>query len=328
MKRKYTPALLFIILFLFSGNVFSQVWPGPHPLLSSRFKVNAEGQIASQVDTFESKWGYEKAEAEFGIPLYHGKDWLTSTGNTPLIGVTLQGAGSILHPEGGFIDDSKQLIRLRLGSNFIYSRGLRNLYFLNAQGIVARELDLFSLSGVYINGSAFWRHRQNDQFGWTLGVLYTSMLGKNKLLPLAGINWRPQKENLVSILFPAYIKYTHFFGRSTSLSVTLKPNGGFYKLNTSVNDTSKVNQVLFSHRNIFLSATVLVKLSYQLSIEPEVGWASGTRLSIDGTVYNTSPSLFARIALRYKFGQRANVAPILDFDPADFTTSDPEIPEN
>ena len=313
---------------IIAQGAFAQLWPGPHPLFSPNYKLSVDGNISSQVDTLEKKFGYEKAEGSFSIPLYTGKDWLTSTGNTPLIGVTLQGKASVLQPEGGFLEKDMRLFRGRLGGNLIYSSGLRNLYMLNVQGIIARELKSFNFSGIYINGSAFWRYRKNDQFGWTLGLLYTSSFGKNRILPLAGFNYRPTKEDLISVLLPSFIQYTHFLSNAKSVSVAIKPNGGFYTLNFPVNDSVILKDIIFRHRNILISGTFHFKLSYQLTIEPEAGWQSNTRLFIDENKYTATSSLFAKIMIRYKFGQRANVAPILDFDPTDFTTSDPEIPEN
>ena len=327
-KINYLSILLPLIMIFYCHSIDAQVWPGPHPLLSSSYKLSAEGHIASQVDTLETKFGYAKIEGRFCFPVYHGKDWLTATGNTPLIGITIQGAASLLQPQGDFLIDDTRLLRARLGGNFIYSKGLRNLYMVNGQGILAHELKTISFSGIYINGSALWRHRQNDQFAWTLGLTYTSVYERNRLFPLAGISYHPSKENLITFLLPVYIQYKHFFNRSTSLSATIRPNGGFYNINYKVNDSTTIKNLVFRHRNMTLSATVLYKISYQLSIDPEVGIESGTRLFLNEHKYLTTSSLFARITLRYKFGQRANVAPILDFDPADFTTAEPEIPEN
>ena len=306
--------------------VTAQVWPGPHPLLSSHINMNVEGHIASQVDTSEVKFGYEKAEIEFGLPLYKGKDWLTSTGNTPLIGITIQGAGAILQPEGGFLNSNK-LLRARIGSNFIYSKGLRNLFMVNLQGVLAHELKEVSLDGIYINGSAFWRHRQNDQFDWTAGITYTSVYGYNKLLPVIGLNYRPTKEDLISVLLPITIQYTHFFSNATSVSATLKPNGGFYTITYPENDSLAIYNTVFRHRNMLLSIIANHKFSYQFSIQPELGIESNTKLFINDSKFQAASSVFARITFRYKLGRRVNVAPILDFDPADFTTADPETPE-
>ena len=328
MKIKNLTLLFFSFFLSPMRETSAQVWPGPHPLLSSRIKANIESHIASQVDTLATKFGYEKAELEFGIPLYRGKDWLTATGNTPLIGITLQGAGAIMKPEGGFLDSDK-LLRARLGSNFIYAKGTRNLFMANIQGIVADELNSFSLDGLYINGSAFWRHRQNDQFGWTLGLTYTSVYAYNKLLPVIGFSYRPTKEDLISILLPITIQYTHFFNRATALSATIKPNGGFYNMNNEDNDTILMlyKNSTFRHRNFLFSINLNHKFSYQFSIQPEIGLENNTELFVDDFKFQASSSVYVRIAFRYKFGRRANIAPILDFDPADFTTADPEIPE-
>ncbi len=307
---------------------FSQLWPGPHPLLSPWIKVCAEDKVASQVDTLEDKFGFYRGELSFSAPLYKGKDWLTATGNTPLIGVTLQGAASYMQPTGDFLPNSMQLFRARLGGNFIYSKGLRNLFMVNAQGVNAGELKSFSLKGTYVNGSAFWRHRSNDQFSWTLGLAYTSAYGKNRVLPLLGLSWRPLKEDLLTVMLPAYIQYTHFFSRRIAAGVSFRPFGGMYTIDYPVNDSVVLNDVKFRHREFQLAIKLKIKLSYQLSVEPDLGFSGRTRLTIAEKDFKTSPSAFVRLMIRYKFGRRANVAPILDFDPADFINSDPEIPEN
>ena len=123
MKLKQFTFFLIILVIFKMHPVSAQLWPGPHPLFSPNYKLSIDGNIASQVDTFERKFGYEKVEAGFSIPLFTGKDWLTATGNTPLIGITLQGKGSVLQPEGGFLNSDQRLARVRLGSNFIYSSG-------------------------------------------------------------------------------------------------------------------------------------------------------------------------------------------------------------
>ena len=323
MNFKKFITLHFLLSLLQVSIVSAQVWPGPHPLLSSHIKMNVESHIASQVDTLEDKFGYEKAEIQFGFPLYKGKDWLTSNGNTPLIGVTLQGAAAIIQPVGGFLSSDK-LLRARLGSNFIYSKGLRNLYMVSLQGILAHELNEISLNGLYMNGSAFWRHRQNDEFDWTVGVAYTSVYAYNKLLPIIGLQYRPTKEDLISILLPITIQYTHFFSNATSISATIKPNGGFYNVHYPEND---INDATFRHKNMLIAVILNHKLSYQFSIQPELGIQTNTKLFVNDFSTQSATSVFARIAFRYKFGRRVNVAPILDFDPADFTTADSETPE-
>jgi hypothetical protein len=327
MVKVNIKALITLFSFIYMA-ASGQVWPGPHPLLSPWIKINAEDRIASQVDTFENKFGYYRGEGTINIPVYRGKDWLTATGNTPLIGVTLQAAASLMQPQGDFLPDTLQLLRARGGVNFIYSKGLRNLFTLNVQGVAAHEVESFSLGGAYINGSAFWRHRFNDQFSTTLGLAYTSVFARNRLLPLAGITWRPLKEDLFIILFPAYLQYTHFFGRSTALSVSARPFGGIYTMDFPVNDSIRLEDVTFRHREFQVALKLRVKISYQLSVEPEGGFSGPVHLEIADQEYKTSSSAFIRMMIRYKFGQRANVAPILDFDPADFINADPEIPEN
>jgi hypothetical protein len=325
---KYRIILLSLLISCKLIPAFSQVWPGPHPLLSPWIKLCAEDKVASQVDTLEDKFGFYRGEASFSIPLYRGKDWLTATGNTPLLGVTLQGAASYLQPAGNFLPDSLQLLRLRLGGNFIYSKGLRNLFMFNMQGVNAGEASSISLKGTYINGSAFWRHRNNDQFSYTLGLAYSSVFGKNHLLPLLGVSWRPLKEDLITIMLPAYIQYTHFFSRRFAAGVSLRPFGGMYTIGYPVNDSTVVENVKFRHHEFQLAVKLKLKLSYQLSVEPDLGFSSRTQLMLNDAKFKTSPSVLARVMIRYKFGKRANVAPILDFDPADFINADPEIPEN
>ena len=327
-KLKYIRLWLIVVFTFCLQVIYAQVWPGPHPLLSSSVRLNLEEHIPGQVDTFETKFGYAKTEVVYSLPIYRGKDWLTATGNTPLIGFTIQSAASLLQPQGGFLSNDNRLLRARLGGNFIYSRGLRNLYMANAQGVLSNDIKSISFSGIYINGTALWRHRQNDQFGWTLGLTYSSVYGNNKLLPIVGISFHPTKEDLITFLLPFNIQYKHSFNRSMALSITLRPNGGFYNLNYKVNDSTTIKNIIFRHHSKTLSASILYKLSYQFSIDPEVGLESKTRLSLNENKYHSTSTLFARITLRYKFGQRAHVAPILDFDPTDFTTAEPEIPEN
>ncbi len=324
---KYSVIICLLYIFISEQNVTAQVWPGPHPLLSSWIKISAEDRVASQVDTLENKFGYYRGEGSFSIPLYRGKDWLTTTGNTPLIGVTLQGAASYIKPSGDFLPDNLELLRLRLGGSFVYSKGLRNLYMLNVQGITAHDYASFSLAGTYLNGSIFWRHRSNDQFSYTLGALYTSVFGRNRILPLAGISWRPLKEDLFTLMFPAYIQYTHFVNQRFAAGVSLRPFGGFYTIDYPVNDSTTINNVRFRHREIQLAIKLKLKISYQLSVEPDFGLSGRSLLTLDNAEYKPSSSIFARVMIRYKFGKRTNVAPILDFDPADFINADPEVPE-
>jgi hypothetical protein len=246
-----------------------------------------------------------------------------------LIGVTVQGAASYLQPTGDFIPDSLEMLRLRLGGSFIYSKGLRNLYMLSAQAVNARSYDsFFLLSGTYVNGSLFWRHRNNDQFSYTLGVMYSSMFGRNRFLPLIGISWRPLKEDLLTVMLPAYIQYMHLFSRRFYAGVALRPFGGIYNMDLPVNDSTVIKNIKFHHREWQLALKLKLKISYQLSFEPEFGISGKTRVQIDDSKHDVSSSVFAKVMLRYKFGRRAHVAPILDFDPADFINADPEIPEN
>jgi hypothetical protein len=327
MNLKYSILLAALYSFIYI-NSGAQVWPGPHPLLSSWYKINAGYHAPSQVDTFENKFGYYRGEGAFNIPLYRGKDWLTATGNTPLIGVTLQGAASYMQPQGDFLNNDMQLLRFRLGGNFIYSKGLRNLFMVNVQGVDAHSSRDFNFSDIYINGSGFWRHRKNDQLSYTLGLCYSSMFGDNRLLPLLGVSYRPLKEDLITLMFPAYFQYTHFFSKRTAAGFAVRPFSGLYNISYLINDTALISDQKFTHREWQIAARLKVKISYQLSIEPEAGYASGVKLSIAENDFKSSASLYAAVMIRYKFGERAHVAPILDFDPADFVNADPEVPEN
>ena len=312
--------IIFILLidFLAARNSFCQFVPGPHPLLSPSINASLMYRGQSEIKDTALRYGFEEAELGFKFPLYTGKDWLSSDGSKPLFAVLFNSQESLKQTTGDFFFKNKQLLRANAGITALLAVGLRNLYLASFQTGWVEDISAIDYSRLRYSGNALWRHRSNDDFNYTLGLSYSYVYGKNYFLPIIGLGYHFTKEEVINIVLPFNIFYTHKFNRQLHLSFFLKPNGGVFYLQLPVNDTITIPDVLFRQRSLMLGVSLAYRTYSNVIFIPEIGVTSRTRLGLDDYKTIAEPSVYFKLGLRYRFGKRATAAPILNFDPGSF----------
>lgn len=310
--------LLLLCSMLLQLSASAQSYPGPQPLLSPSINASILHHVATQVGDSTVKYGFDEASFGFKFPIYTGKDWLDASKGKPLFAVLFNADGMVKQTSGDLFFKNKQLLRVGAGATALLAFGLRNLYFVNVKTLLMEDLETIHPSRLRYSGNAFWRHRSNDQFNYTLGISYSYVYGRSVVLPVLGFGYHFTKEDVVNVVLPFNIHYTHLFDRRFSLSVFLKPNGGSYYIQQQLNDSVKIADVLFRQRNTQVGISLNYKSYSHFVLIPEIGIAGKTHLSFDGVKTTTQPSVYIKLGIRYRFGRRATAAPILNFDPGDF----------
>lgn len=318
MRHTYFQLLLISVLMLLCSKATAQSYPGPQPLLSPSVNAGVLHRVATQVGDSTVKYGFDEASFGFKFPLYTGKDWLSADGNKPFFAVLFNTQGAVKQTSGDFFFKNKQLLRANAGASALLAVGLRNLYMASFQTGLTEDLEAINTSRLRYSGNAFWRHRSNDQFNYTLGLSYSYVYGRNFFLPILGVGYHFTKEDLVNVVLPFNIHYTHTFSRRLALSVFVKPEGGSYYVNYPVNDSLKIVDVLFRQRSFQLGTSLRYSAYSHVILIPEIGIAGKTRISLDDFKTTAQPALYFKLSFRYRFGERATAAPILNFDPGTF----------
>ena len=179
--RKY---FLFLLCFGYTLMTNAQTYPGPQPLLSPSINGSIMHQVATQVGDSTVKFGFDEASFGFKFPLYTGKDWISADGNKPFFAVLFNSQGSVKQTSGDFFFKNKQLLHADAGASALLAVGLRNLYMVSFKTGLREDLDAINLTRLRFSGNAFWRHRSNDQFNYTLGLSYSYIYGRNIFLPI------------------------------------------------------------------------------------------------------------------------------------------------
>ncbi len=317
---RYTCFQLIMIccLQLFNFKVTAQSYPGPQPLLSPSINASVLHRIATQVGDSTVKYGFDEASFGFKIPLYTGKDWLSADGNKPFFAVLFNSQGAVKQTSGDFFFNKKQLLRANAGASALLAVGLRNLYMATVQTGLTEDVDAINVTRLRYSGNIFWRHRNNDQFNYTLGLSYSYVYGRNYFLPVIGIGYHFTKEDFVNVVLPFNIHYTHTFSRRLALSVFVKPEGGSYFINYPWNDSINIADVLFKQRSFQIGSSLRYSSYSHVILIPEIGVTGKTRLALDDFKTTAQPALYFKLTFRYRFGKRATAAPILNFDPGTF----------
>lgn len=313
-----TITLLICYLLFKPMQIAAQSFPGPQPLLSPSIHAGILHHVATQVGDSTVKYGFDEASFGFKFPLYTGKDWLDATNGKPFFAVLFNSQGSVKQTSGDFFFKNKQLLRADAGAAALLAVGLRNLYLVSFKTLLMEVIAAIQPTRLRYSGNAFWRHRKNDQFNFTLGLSYSYVYGRNIFLPILGIGYHFTKEDVVNVVLPFNIHYTHLFDRRFSLSVFLKPNGGAYYLQHQLNDSVMITDVLFRQRNFQIGTSLTYKSFTHIVLIPEIGIAGKTHLTLDDYTSTTQPSVYVKLGIRYRFGKRATAAPILNFDPGNF----------
>lgn len=313
----FIPRAIISLAIAFSIDAIGQSYPGPQPLLSPSIYSSIVHHVATQVNDSSVKYGFN--EASFGIkfPLYIGKDWLSAGGNIPFCAVLFNAQSAVKQTNGKFFYNTKQLLKSQVGVTALRASGLKNLYMISFQTRIMEDLDDIRLTRLKFSGNAFWRHRNNDQFNYTLGLSYSHVYGRNIFLPIIGLGYHFTKEDVVNLVLPFNVYYTHNFGRRVSVSAFIKPQGGSCYLQYDMSDSIKIADVLFRERSFQGGVSVRYSTYRQLILIPEIGITSKTRLALNNYKTSSQPSVYAKLSVRYRFGKRATAAPILNFDPGD-----------
>ncbi len=288
----------------------------PHPLLSPMWQADIEYLEPSQVTDTSMENGYSAASFTFRIPVYTGKDWLSADGGKPFYAIFTQGriSGSISQLD--FLEPDRMLTLGRAGVTGLMAKGLRNLFMLNLNASLPSESFSFKPSYITAGGALVWRKLYHNNNWWhTVGVVYSTISGRNLPLPLLGAGVKLNNENQLQFTFPFNLSYTHIFSRKFSLIGRIQTLGGFHYL--KADSIYREEPLVYRFRYPRLGIVGRIYTYRHVVITPEVAIAGRGRLELDEYKAKQNPSLFFRLSVQVRFGKRPASAPILNFDPGD-----------
>jgi hypothetical protein len=308
--------ILFLFLLQQGSSAFAQGGYRPHPLLSPMWQAELEYMEPSQVKDTSMEHGFSGGTFTFRMPVYTGKDWLSADGGKPFFAVLAQASASARQTQIDYLEPDRWLTMGRLGVTGLMAKGLRHLILANISVMLPSESFQFNPGFLRPNATLIWRKLYHDNKLWhTVGIAYTPILGKEVPLPILGLGLKLGNDDQVQFTFPYNAAYTHLFSRKLSLSARAQMMGGNYFLQPD----SIYTEDPLRHRFLIPRLGIVARYytSRHVVITPEIALTGTGRLRLADDVSRLSSTLFFRISLQVRFGERPAAAPILNFDPGD-----------
>lgn len=308
--------IYFLFLLFRASKLYGQGGYRPHPFLSPMWQADVEYMEPSQVKDTTMENGFSGAAFTFRMPLYTGKDWLSADGGKPFFAVIAQGSAAARISQLDFLEPDRYLTLGRFGLSGLMAKGLRNLFMLNLSVSLPSESFSFDPGYLRYGGAFVWRKLYHNNKWWhTLGVTYSPIRGQDLPLPVIGFGVKMGNDDQVQCTFPFNLSYSHLFSKKFSLSARLQNMGGYnYLKPDSIYEESPL---LYRFR---IPRVGLVGRWYtyrHVVITPEIALTGKGRIAIDDYKTRQSVSLYFRLSVQVRFGNRPAAAPILNFDPGD-----------
>jgi hypothetical protein len=280
------------------------------------WQADAEYMIPSQVGDSSVQNGFTGLAFTFRSPLYTGKDWLSADGGKPFFAVLAQGSAHYRQSQVDYIEPDRALTQMRVGITGLMAKGLRHLIMANGSLSLPTASFGFRARSLRLHGSLIWRKLYHNNRLWhTLGITYTPITGKDRLLPVAGIGYTLGNEDQVQLTFPFNASYTHVFSKQFSLILRAQNMGGYHVMTADSNHREDPLRYRFN-----FPRTGVVGRWYGVRhtvITAEAGMTTGGRVCLDGISATQSPAPYFKLSLQVRFGDRPAAAPIMNFDPGD-----------
>lgn len=134
-----------------------------------------------------------------------------------------------------------------------------------------------------------YKKQVNKQFAWQLGGIYFTNFSQYALLPIAGINYRFNHNNSISLLLPFRLTYSHKLSHKNQLQAGLLFNG--FATPTPLTDT------LLRNRQLLLS------FGYSSRATTKIRWFVTASVAARGQVTLTATESFKQTLPRNLFLQ-------------------------
>ncbi|MBL7923276.1 MAG: hypothetical protein JNL88_03670 [Bacteroidia bacterium] len=280
------------------------------------WQADVEYLEPSQVRDTTMENGFTGASFTYRMPLYTGKDWLSADGGKPFFAVLAQASASVRQSQLDFLEPDRLLSLGRIGFTGLMAKGLRNLFMLNIAASLPSESFRFKATHLRPQGSLVWRKLyHNNTFWHTLGILYSPITGRDLPLPILGFGLKLGNDDQLQFTFPFNFSYTHVFSKKFSLIGRVQNMGGYHYL--KADSVYREEPLVYRFRYPRLGILARYYTSRHVVITPEIALTGRGRLVLDDYKTYQTNSLFFRISLQVRFGNRPAAAPIMNFDPGD-----------
>ena len=316
INLKITGFCLLIIQTFISSSIHAQGYYRPHPFLSPMWQIDGEYLPASQIKNSTVSNGFTGANFAMRVPIWKKKDWLDASGGKPFIAVLSHFGVSGRQTQINFFDPNQNLTVSKFGVSGVMAKGLRNLYLM--QGFVSMPTSDFSiqLNHVRFHATGLWRHLYHNNRWWhTLGLTYSPIFGKDRILPIVGAGVQLSNENQLQFTFPFNVTYTHLFTKKLSVSLRANNFGGynFFKSDSLNNNDWSIYRFNYKRGSVMLRYYTDRFVVFTM----EGGVTTTANLQINDTKFNQVPSIYLKVGFQIRFGARPPAAPILNFDPGE-----------
>ena len=316
IRNKIFINLLITVGIFFSCKSFGQGYYRPHPFLSPMWQIEGEYLPATQIGDTTLSNGFTGANFATRIPIWKKKDWLDANGGKPFIAILSHFGASYRRTTIDFFEPNQNFTNTKFGLTALMAKGLRNLYL--AQGFASMPTCDFKFQPTHlrIHGTALWRHLYHNNRWWhTLGITYSPIMGKDKLLPIIGAGVQLSNENQLQFTFPFNLSYTHLVTKKLSVNLKVVNSGGYNFFNNENNIDKKFSEYNYNYKRGSVMLRYYTDRFVVFTLEG--GATSWADLKVNDLSFQQHPSFYVRMGFQVRFGSRPPAAPILNFDPGE-----------
>lgn len=214
---------------------------------------------------YESRWGSLNAS----VPVYR-------TINTLNEGISFQqysvtGTFRKNTTELSLFVDPRVITTGRIGASWIYFGESKNLYLLNGSLGVAEDKLLGGSPELRFTLTALSLYRLSDPFRLVYGVNYSSLFGRDLLLPILGMQWRLNDDWSSTVILPFSLAIRYKAGSSVALKLAISTAGERTRIANQNNFAIPSSDLQLQITGIKTTIRCAVKLSEDFGMDIEFG---------------------------------------------------------
>ncbi len=179
-------------------------------------------------------------------------------------------------------------LSLQAGLSYLWLKP-KHLFMAQAAPIWNAVEPKFRLGQPNLLAHGIYKNQVNKQFAWQLGGIYFTNFSRYALLPIAGINYRFNQNNSISIILPFRFTYHYKLNDKNLLQAGLLFNG--FSTLTPLTDTILRNRQL------------LLSFGYRNNASKKIRWFVTTSLAARGQVTLTATESYKQTLPRNLFLQ-------------------------
>jgi hypothetical protein len=259
--------------------------------------------------TTGQSFGFRDAGLRVAVPLLGGWDWDSS-----------EMSKFRLLAHAGFKTDSaivpytigrRDLSTMDAGVSGVYIPSLKNQITFSVGTGFAEDNSTVSSPKIKVTGRVVAAYRKSDSLTLLYGGGYSFVLGRGKLLPVAGFRWRPRPGTTVSIVGPFSGRVQQRVGPRLMIGAQGGMRGSQYHIANNEQFSSATNNLYLRFKEVRLGGQVGFRLNRSVGLLGEAGVATSRTLTFaDGRTalssLNTGAAPYVSISLRYSFSKKGH----------------------